>query len=130
MVRTVSPKASATPAKPTPKPGKAAASTALPHPPNTNQKVPKNSANARLLRDMPYLRIPAIGDTHLERCVVGDVRFLLLSIGWKSSARYPENYQPPNVKEAPVPPSRRTPLVGDLGGPRGTIPSELRRGCQ
>src|ERR1035438_6443701 len=46
MVRTVRPKARATPAKPIPRPGKAAASTALPHPPKTSQKVPINSANA------------------------------------------------------------------------------------
>jgi hypothetical protein len=32
--------------------GKAAARTALPHPPNTNQKVPMNSAVALLVRDM------------------------------------------------------------------------------
>src|ERR1039458_4418042 len=46
MVRTVRPNARATPAKPIPRPGKAAASTALPHPPKTSQKVPINSANA------------------------------------------------------------------------------------
>src|SRR5579863_8345179 len=46
MVRTVRPNARATPAKPIPSPGKAAASTALPHPPKTSQKVPMNSANA------------------------------------------------------------------------------------
>src|SRR5271165_2124262 len=55
MVSRVRPKAKATPRKPMPKwpapgspAGKAAASTALPHPPNTSQKVPKNSAVARL----------------------------------------------------------------------------------
>ena len=47
MVRTVSPKARETPTKPIPSEGKAAARTALPHPPKTSQKVPKNSANAR-----------------------------------------------------------------------------------
>jgi hypothetical protein len=58
IVNTVNPKASATPANPMPSPGKAAASTALPHPPNTNQKVPKNSAAARLLRLMGrYLNV-------------------------------------------------------------------------
>src|SRR5581483_2617146 len=45
MVRTVRPKASATPANPIPSPGNAAASTADPHPPNTSQNVPINSAN-------------------------------------------------------------------------------------
>src|ERR1700682_2902613 len=44
MVRTVRPKARATPANPMPRPGKPAASTAAPHPPKTSQKVPKNSA--------------------------------------------------------------------------------------
>src|SRR5580704_16272050 len=52
MVSTVSPNARATPAKPIPRPGKAAASTALPHPPKTSQKVPINSANDLLDRDI------------------------------------------------------------------------------
>ncbi len=53
MVRTVRPKAKATPTKPILKltpgmvDGKAAASTAEPQPPKTSQKVPKNSAKAR-----------------------------------------------------------------------------------
>ncbi|MPN32678.1 hypothetical protein SDC9_180158 [bioreactor metagenome] len=46
MVSTVRPNASDTPIKPMPTSGKPAASTALPHPPSTNQKVPKNSANS------------------------------------------------------------------------------------
>src|SRR5215472_8746291 len=52
MVRTVSPKASATPTNPIPRPGNPAASTALPHPPNTSQNVPTNSANARFVKGM------------------------------------------------------------------------------
>ena len=52
MVRTVRPKASATPANPMPSVGKPAARTAAPHPPNTSQKVPKNSAKARFLSVM------------------------------------------------------------------------------
>src|SRR5690348_9783449 len=44
MVSTVKPKASATPTKPMPRLGKAAASTALPQPPSTSQNVPMNSA--------------------------------------------------------------------------------------
>src|SRR5581483_6905261 len=44
IVSTLSPKASATPAKPMPKLGNAAASTALPQPPSTNQNVPQTSA--------------------------------------------------------------------------------------
>src|SRR6185312_9129818 len=50
IVNSVRPKASATPKKPIPKPGNAAANTALPQPPNTNQKVPKNSASERFPR--------------------------------------------------------------------------------
>ena len=41
MVRTVNPNASETPTNPMPSPGKAAARTALPQPPSTNQKVPE-----------------------------------------------------------------------------------------
>ena len=44
MVSTVSPNASETPSRPMPTFGNAAASTALPQPPKTSQKVPKNSA--------------------------------------------------------------------------------------
>jgi hypothetical protein len=47
IVRTVRPKAKETPAKPIPSSGNAAANTALPHPPNTNQNVPTNSAVRR-----------------------------------------------------------------------------------
>jgi hypothetical protein len=47
IVRTVRPNARATPRNPIPRPGNAAARTALPHPPKTNQNVPKNSAAAR-----------------------------------------------------------------------------------
>src|SRR5271154_4315222 len=51
MVSTVSPKAKATPTKPMPSCGNAAARTALPHPPNTSQKVPRNSAVSFLVID-------------------------------------------------------------------------------
>jgi hypothetical protein len=54
MVMTVKPNASATPANPIPKPGKAAASTALPQPPKTSQKVPMNSAKHRFESDMDF----------------------------------------------------------------------------
>src|SRR6202453_1282884 len=47
MVSTVRPKASDTPTKPMPRPGKAAARTALPQPPSTSQRVPMNSAVKR-----------------------------------------------------------------------------------
>src|SRR4029078_9544622 len=55
IVRTVRPNASATPAKPIPRPGKAAASTALPHPPSTSQKVPTISTIDRLPRELQSL---------------------------------------------------------------------------
>ena len=50
IVSSVSPNANATPRNPIPVFGKPAASTALPHPPNTSQNVPINSAANR--RDM------------------------------------------------------------------------------
>lgn len=44
MVSTVKPNASDTPANPIPSSGNLAANMALPHPPNTSQNVPRNSA--------------------------------------------------------------------------------------
>ncbi|MNC64974.1 hypothetical protein D3C81_2042370 [compost metagenome] len=44
MVNTVRPNARETPSRPIPTLGNAAASTALPQPPSTSQKVPINSA--------------------------------------------------------------------------------------
>jgi hypothetical protein len=44
IVNTVRPKANETPSNPMPTSGNAAAITALPQPPSTNQKVPINSA--------------------------------------------------------------------------------------
>src|SRR4051812_45551311 len=49
-VRSDRPNASDTPAKPIPSAGNFAASTALPHPPSTNQNVPNNSAAQRRAR--------------------------------------------------------------------------------
>lgn len=46
---TVSTNAKDTPSKPMPTCGKAGASTALPHPPNTNQNVPMLSASNRFV---------------------------------------------------------------------------------
>src|SRR5579864_164764 len=66
MVRTVSPKANATPAKPMPTAGNPAASTAAPHPPKTSQNVPKNSANARLLMGMRSLLFGCICEDPLN----------------------------------------------------------------
>src|SRR5258706_9568230 len=48
MLSTVRPNARDTPSSPMPTPGNAAASTALPQPPRTSQKVPTNSAAIRL----------------------------------------------------------------------------------
>src|SRR6185312_5999745 len=61
MVSTLSPKAKATPRKPIPKPGNAAAQTALPHPQNTNQKVPMNSAAERFPRVITILLLNGVG---------------------------------------------------------------------
>src|SRR5690606_41588689 len=47
MVSTVRPNASETPSNPIPTSGNAAARTALPQPPRTNQNVPINSATKR-----------------------------------------------------------------------------------
>ncbi|PYQ24332.1 MAG: sodium:proton antiporter [Acidobacteria bacterium] len=58
MVRTVRPKASATPSRPMPTWGKAAARTALPHPPSTSQAVPMNSAAALLVMVIGCLLSP------------------------------------------------------------------------
>src|SRR5579863_817205 len=62
IVRSVSPKASATPAKPIPVFGKPAANTALPQPPKTSQNVPKHSAASR--RDRGILDPPLEGERH------------------------------------------------------------------
>jgi hypothetical protein len=52
MVSTVSPNARDTPNNPIPTAGNAAANTALPQPPNTNQNVPNPSVIERLNKDM------------------------------------------------------------------------------
>ena len=54
IVTTVSPNAKATPNKPMPTCGNAAASTALPQPPSTSQNVPINSAANFLESGMAY----------------------------------------------------------------------------
>ncbi len=58
IVSTVKPNASATPANPIPRPGKAAASTAAPQPPNTSQNVPMNSAKDLFESDMQLSSLP------------------------------------------------------------------------
>ena len=66
---TDNPKASATPRRPigAADSGKAALMTALPHPANTNQNVPKNSAIIRRLKDIgpPFSDFSAIQDLEL-----------------------------------------------------------------
>src|ERR1700678_793803 len=57
IVSSVRPKASATPANPMPRLGKAAARTALPHPPRTSQNVPMSSAASRFERGIFELLI-------------------------------------------------------------------------
>src|SRR5581483_3821110 len=52
IVKTVRPNASETPRRPILTWGNAAANTALPHPPRTNQNVPMNSAVHRFVSDM------------------------------------------------------------------------------
>src|SRR5271155_1936333 len=65
MVTTVSPNANETPTRPMPTCGKAAASTALPQPPRTSQKVPMNSAASFLVNGMidscllVFFRVPS-----------------------------------------------------------------------
>src|SRR4051794_25975593 len=61
IVRTLSPNASATPAKPMPSPGNAAASTALPQPPSTNQNVPQSSAIDRRHNDIAGTALSSAG---------------------------------------------------------------------
>src|SRR5215813_3409438 len=62
MVKTVRPKAKATPTKPIPNSGKAAAMSADPQPPKTSQNVPRNSAIERRISvgdtDDPPLHTP------------------------------------------------------------------------
>jgi hypothetical protein len=52
IVTTANPNASATPTNPIPDCGKAASNTAAPHPPNTSQNVPRNSAASFFDRGM------------------------------------------------------------------------------
>src|SRR5947207_3426110 len=60
IVSTVSPNASDTPSRPIPTLGNAADRTALPHPPNTSQNVPINSAIDLLPKDM--VTSPSLAD--------------------------------------------------------------------
>src|SRR5258708_30103334 len=71
IVRTVNPKANATPSSPIPTPGNAAARTALPQPPNTSQKVPMNSATDFLCRLIVFL---ALQNEYSEQCTASTDR--------------------------------------------------------
>src|SRR5690242_18611953 len=79
IVSTVRPKAKATPVKPMPSCGKAAASTALPHPPNVNQNVPKNSAPIRRDLSMGFLTFVVLDRGSLLKSVNGPQ---LKSVRW------------------------------------------------
>ncbi len=73
MVTTVKPKASETPSRPIPTPGKAAAITALPQPPKVSQNVPiASAASLRVSMIVPRLnadirRIPDPGPLAMTR---------------------------------------------------------------
>src|SRR5580704_17688267 len=85
MVKTVSPKAQATPRKPMPVLGKPAASTAAPQPPKTSQNVPTNSAIARVPKDIVRILLEQI----------------LLEIVYQGLRWYQENA--PEDKKGPAP---------------------------
>src|SRR6187402_2503772 len=55
IVSTVRPNANETPSRPIPTSGKAAAKTALPHPPRTSQNVPKVSAAYLFMSPPPWM---------------------------------------------------------------------------
>src|SRR5579883_1037036 len=74
MVKTVKPKANATPTNPIPRLGKAAARTALPQPPSTSQSVPMNSAASFCGMPVPLWREEVVDDS-------------ILYCSWKSSQR-------------------------------------------
>src|SRR4051794_1273401 len=81
MVRTVSPKANATPRKPMPSSGNAAESTAEPQPPKVSQKVPQNSATDRC-KVLSFMVTP-----HKKRCDFGRLSQLRVDLNQRSSAR-------------------------------------------
>src|SRR5215831_12708629 len=67
IVRTERPKANETPRRPIPTWGKAAASTALPHPPKTSHSVPRNSAESFCVRLKSFMvHPPRPGTIHFE----------------------------------------------------------------
>src|SRR5215472_11645400 len=79
IVSIAKPNARATPRRPTPRSGNAADRTAVPQPPNTSQKVPRNSAAALLVRGI------------LLRC--GCRRAVILLVGYRNGS--------PNILERP-----------------------------
>src|ERR1035437_4631100 len=95
-VSTVSPNASATPPKPIPSFGNAAARTALPHPPSTSQNVPMNSAIRRRESAWVIVPPPFVLRTSRPRCPEADAasrgssRFALRPdrVGRSSTVRY------------------------------------------
>src|ERR1043165_9770730 len=76
MLTTVKPKASDTPTKPMPISGNLAASTALPHPPKTIQKVPMNAAVSFFDNGMAA---PSVESAFDSRNVSEPIRFRVFS---------------------------------------------------
>jgi hypothetical protein len=70
MVKTVNPKASETPTKPIPAPGKLQANNALPQPPNTSQYVPKNSANSFFIMLILGFNFNEVSKNSVNMCFV------------------------------------------------------------
>src|SRR5712692_6555855 len=86
IVKTVRPKASETPSNPIPTFGKAAASTALPHPPRTSQNVPRNSAVHRFVSDMKFSFQKLLATREQKTCEsIASLRLLFLPLGKKQN---------------------------------------------
>src|SRR4051794_19630183 len=122
IVSTVNPNARATPAKPIPRFGNAAARTALPHPPKTSQNVPINSAVALLLSDIehsfqgpprePCERRPGRPDGQQGRICRDDTPLL------STRSRFYVSHRPAHCRARPHPRRRQTYLstaVSKLG---------------
>src|SRR5262245_6694672 len=99
--------------------GKAAASTALPQPPKTNQNVPMNSATERLARDMG--RSPS--DSSAHPALPGRLPACLLLKEWmdpQRTLRLPISAGPGTLNLSfPTDLRRLDGAVGAAGGGRG-----------
>src|SRR3954454_3415516 len=104
MVMTVRPKASETPRRPIPTPGKAAARTALPHPPKTSQKVPMNSAAQRFeIGTETLLHLNGRCPAEAHATTTGGHRYDRQKRETSASPTYPSSYLPVD------------PLIGSTG---------------